>query len=140
MTKSTKSDNTQFIVHVKSEYDYTFESDFRKEIFDAIKWIFWQQHNLNLPIYGVPDKLKDYATSKKDISQGIEVNPKEEYRLQKEDGFEEKGGSKSTLASSSGSMGSPGGYDEVNQWNDEIKNSVATGMYSKHADGTSSSL
>jgi hypothetical protein len=30
-----------------------------------------------MPIYGVPDKLKDYATSKKDIREGVEVNPDE---------------------------------------------------------------
>jgi len=40
-------------------------------------------------VYGVPDKLKDYATSKKDISNGVEVNPKEEYRLKKEDIYDE---------------------------------------------------
>lgn len=29
VTKSTNSNNCQFIVHVKSEYDYMYESDFR---------------------------------------------------------------------------------------------------------------
>jgi hypothetical protein len=37
----------------------------------------------------VPDKLKDYATSKKDISNGVEVNPREEYRIHSEDRYQE---------------------------------------------------
>lgn len=77
VTKSVKPGNQQFIVHIKSEYDYMFESEFRKEIFEALKSVFYQEHKTNLPVYGVPDKLKDYATSKKDISNGMEVNPKE---------------------------------------------------------------
>lgn len=75
VTKSTKPDNQQFIVHVRSEYDYQFESDFRKEFFDAFKYVYFLANQTNLPVYGVPDKLKDYATSKKDISNGVEVNP-----------------------------------------------------------------
>lgn len=67
-----------------------FESDHIKEIFEAIKYVFWQNFKSNLPVYGVPDKLKVYATSKKDISNGWEVNPKEEYRLKKEDKYEER--------------------------------------------------
>jgi hypothetical protein len=63
------------VVHVKSEYDYMFESQFRKEIFDAMKWVFFNENKANLPVYGVPDNLKDYHTSKKDISNGLEVNP-----------------------------------------------------------------
>ena len=66
-----------------------FESDFRKEIFEALKYVYWLENRSNLPVYGVPDKLKDYSTSKKDIANGVEVNPKEEYRLAKEDTYEE---------------------------------------------------
>jgi hypothetical protein len=40
----------------------------------------------------VPDKLKDYATSKKDIREGVEVNPDEQFRLKKEDIYEELAG------------------------------------------------
>lgn len=66
-----------------------FESDHIKEIFEALKFVFWQYSKTNLPVYGVPDKLKDYATSKKDINNGVEVNPKEDYRLKKEDRYED---------------------------------------------------
>jgi len=90
--------------------------------------VFWLQNRTNLPVYGVPDKLKDYATSKKDISNGVEVNPREEYRLKKEDIYPETGNkqdSNQSTASSDGYM------NEVNQWNDEVKNSVSTHMYTK---------
>jgi len=29
LTKSTKKDNLEFVVHIKNEYDYRFESDYR---------------------------------------------------------------------------------------------------------------
>lgn len=73
VTKSIISQNQQFIVHIKNEYDYMFESDFRKEIFEALKYVYWKTANINLPVFGVNDKLKDYATTKKDISNGYEV-------------------------------------------------------------------
>ena len=85
MTKSTKKDCIQFVVHVASEYDYIYESEFRPEIFDAIKYAFFAEHNRNLPVYGVPDQLKAYHTSKKDIMNGVEVNPPEKFRLLAED-------------------------------------------------------
>ena len=79
-------------MHVRNEYDYQFESDFRKEIFEAFKYIYYKENGTNLPVYGVPDKLKDYATSKKDIREGVEVNPDEQFREKKEDIYEEKPG------------------------------------------------
>ena len=33
----------------------------------------------------MPDQLKEYHTSKKDIMNGLEVNPQEKYRLKEED-------------------------------------------------------
>jgi len=89
VTKSTKTDNQQFIVHIMSEYDYMFSSEFRREIFDALKWVYWKENGTNIHVYGVPDRLKDYATTKKDILNGVEVNPKENYRLTAEDTFQE---------------------------------------------------
>jgi hypothetical protein len=66
---------------VASEYDYIYESDFRPEIFEAIKYVYFNEHNQNLPLYGVPDQLKEYHTSKKDIMNGLEVNPQEKEPL-----------------------------------------------------------
>ena len=56
------------MVHIKNEYDYRYESDFRAEIFEAIKWVYYQTNKVNLPVFGVPFKLKEFHTSKKDIS------------------------------------------------------------------------
>lgn len=74
---------------MKAEYDYMFESQFRKEIFDAMKWVYFNENKTNLPVYGVPDGLKDYHTSKKDISNGLEVNPQEQFRIKTEDIYNE---------------------------------------------------
>ena len=100
VSKSTK-EQKEFIVHVKSEYDYRFESDFRKDIFEALKWVFYSTNKTNLPVYAVPDKLKEYATSKKDIIQGVEVNPNEQFRDKKEDKYPEGASSSSSNASMS---------------------------------------
>lgn len=119
VTKSTNPNNQQFIVHVKSEYDYMYESDYRQEIFDAMKWAFWKSNRVNLPVYGVPDKLKDYHTSKKDISNGIEVNPQENFRLHGEDIYEEKPGAKhpspinNNASSTASSNSSNGSQDDI---------------------------
>ena len=87
---STLENCTQFVVHVKSEYDYMFESDFRQQIFDALKWTYHQHYGKNLPIYGIPFKLKEYQTSKKDISEGHEFTPPNDFRLKDEDIYEEE--------------------------------------------------
>ena len=91
VTKSSKDGCIQFVVHVASEYDYIYESEFRPEIFDALKYVYYTEHNSNLPLYGVPDQLKEYHTSKKDIMNGLEVNPQEKYRLRNEDIYDGAG-------------------------------------------------
>lgn len=70
ITKSTKKDSNEFVVHVKNEYDYDFESQYRNDIFESIKYIWWKTHKTNVPVYGVPDSLKKYHTSKRDIQNG----------------------------------------------------------------------
>jgi len=89
-------------VHVASEYDYIYESEFRPEIFDAIKHVYYQEHNQNLPLYGVPDQLKEYHTSKKDIMNGLEVNPQEKYRLKEEDIYQVSDATKGGSSTSTG--------------------------------------
>ena len=86
MTKNIKkSESNEFVVHVTNEYDYRYLSDYREEIFEALKYVFWRHNNSTVPVYGVPDNLKEYHTSKKDISNGSEINPDEKFRLKKED-------------------------------------------------------
>lgn len=59
---------------------------------------------MNLPIYGVPSKLKEIATSKKDIKAGTERMPPDQFRLRDEDLYEpldeSSASTKSTLSSS----------------------------------------
>jgi len=88
MTKSTESGNNEFICHVKNEYDYRFTADKREELFDALKECYFNLMNDNLPIYGVPGKVKEFSTSKKDIKAGLEKEPPASYRLRNEDTFE----------------------------------------------------
>jgi hypothetical protein len=74
ITKSLKKDVKEFIIHVKDEYDYRFECESKDKvetIIDACKYIHWKTHGKNVPVYGVPDGLKEFGTSKKDISGGF---------------------------------------------------------------------
>ena len=109
ITKSTKGQSNEFVVHVKNEYDYRFESEYRNDIFEAIKYVYWKYNKVNLPVYAVPDKLKDYHTSKRDISEGNEIDPEEKFRVKGEDQYPEDptaaGNSLSTASS-----GPPQGY------------------------------
>ena len=89
MTKSTKDQSNEFVVHVKNEYDYRFDSDQRADIFEAIKYICWKHNSTNLPVYGVPERLKEHHTSKKDILDGHEIRPGEQFRIRKEDIYPE---------------------------------------------------
>ena len=88
MTKSTELNNNEFICHVKDEYDYRFVCDKREELFDHLKECYFNLMNENLPIFGVPGKVKEFSTSKKDIKEGREKQPPDSYRLRNEDLFE----------------------------------------------------
>ena len=116
VTKSLNKDNKEFVIHVKAEYDYRFDSDKIASIFNALKDVFFQTNKVNLPVYGVPDRLKEYHTSKKDIANGIEVNPQEEYRLHKEDIYDPNGleANHSSSSSVSGSMPSHQPQSQIN--------------------------
>lgn len=81
LSKSIKPGNNEFVVHVSSQYDYRFDSQNRDEIFDAVKYVCWRQRKTNLPVFQVPESLKAYHTTKKDIGQGNEVRPPDEFRV-----------------------------------------------------------
>ena len=92
----------EFIVHVKDEYDYRFICEERDELFEALKQCYFNIMNANLPIYGVPTKLKEFATSKKDIKAGTERLPPESYILAQENLFDPLTYEKTTTLSGSG--------------------------------------
>ena len=78
----------EFIVHVENEYDYRFICVERDELFDALKECWFNIMNANLPIYGVPGKLKEYATSKKDVKANNQRTPPDSYKLEDENIYE----------------------------------------------------
>lgn len=78
----------EFVVHVKNEYDYRFICEERDKLFLQIKAVFFNKMNQNLPIYDVPENLKNYATSKKEIKDSIEKMPPDSYRNKAEDIYE----------------------------------------------------
>ena len=59
-------DNREFVIHVRKEYDYWYDSEHRREIVNALKFIWWMEHKVNLTIYKVPESLQYYHTSKED--------------------------------------------------------------------------
>jgi len=75
-------------VHIKDEYDYRFTSDLRDELFEQIKACYFHLMNANLPVYGVPGKIKEHETSKKDVKSGIARLPKDSHILRSEDLYE----------------------------------------------------
>lgn len=88
LSKSTEKDNNEFVVHVKGEYDYRFICEMREEMFEQIKACFFHLMNANLPVYGVPGKLKPFCTSKQDVKSNTDKLPPDSYRLRSEDIYE----------------------------------------------------
>jgi len=75
LTRSTLPGSQEFIVNVKHEHDLLCSSGHRDQIFNTVKYIFWNVNNYNLPIYNIPDKLKAHHTTEKDRQKGIEKEP-----------------------------------------------------------------
>ena len=88
LSKSTEAGNKEFVVHVKGEYDYRFICDLRDEMFEQIKACYFHLMNENLPVYGVPGKLKQHCTSKQDAKAATDKLPPDSYRLRNEDLYE----------------------------------------------------
>ena len=77
---------TEFVIHVRSEYDYRFKSIRRKEIIDLLKWLYLNRMNKNLPIFDLPHKnLESVTTTEKDKKRRIDRYPVDEYRNHDED-------------------------------------------------------
>ncbi len=80
-------------MHVKDEYDYRFEADCRDEIFEAVKYVCWKNNKKNLQVFGVPDTLKQWHTSKRDVQEGRVVMPQSQWELKQENVYPEDTGS-----------------------------------------------
>lgn len=57
VSKCTAKGKTDWIVHVKGEYDYQFDGDNRDDVIAALKYVFHQINSYNLPIYHIPEEL-----------------------------------------------------------------------------------
>ena len=88
LSKSTEAGNKEFVVHVKGEYDYRFICELRDDMFEQIKACYFHLMNENLPVYGVPGKLKGHCTSKNDAKAGQDKLPPDSFRLRAEDLYE----------------------------------------------------
>ena len=88
LSKSTEANNKEFVVHVRGEYDYRFICELRDDMFEQIKACYFHLMNENLPVFGVPGKLKQHCTSKNDAKAGQDKIPPESYRLRAEDLYE----------------------------------------------------
>lgn len=90
-SKSTLDGCNEFVVHVTGEYDYRFICGYRDELIAALKKVYFDLTNSNLPVYGIPKKsLKEIETSKADIKKGIIKPIDEQYRLKDEEVFQAK--------------------------------------------------
>ena len=77
ISKSTEDNNKEFVVHVRNAYDYRFICELRDELFEQIKACYFHLMNDNLPVYGIPGKLAQHATSKNDAKAKIDKIPPE---------------------------------------------------------------
>ena len=77
ISKSTEEGNKEFVVHVRADYDYRFICELRDELFEQIKACYFHLMNDNLPVYGVPGKLAQHATSKNDKKSNVDKIPPE---------------------------------------------------------------
>ena len=96
--------------------------------------MYWKINGVNIPVYGIPDKLKEYHTSKKDINGGHEVNPNEQYRCTEEDLYEETNVKQDLPqnAMENYDAGESATFDEISQWNQDNTRAVSATIYQKH--------
>ena len=62
ITKSLAKDHSHFIIHVLNDYDYRYKSNkYMELIIEATKRCYYDKTVKNLPVYGVPSKVKKYV-------------------------------------------------------------------------------
>lgn len=72
----------EFVLHIPSEYDYRYTSEFREDIINTIKAAYLIIKGGRLPIYAVPHLyLKEFVTSKADIKKNNIKIPEEQFRV-----------------------------------------------------------
>ncbi len=76
-------------MHVIQEYDYRFIYDKKDELFKVLKKVYYDIKKKNIPVYMIPDNLKEFTTSKKDIKAGNNILPDSQFRVTNEDIYPE---------------------------------------------------
>lgn len=78
----SNKNETEFVLHVPTEYDYRYIVDTRKEFVDILQLRFANLDSENtLKIYSVSESLKIYTTTLKDKKYGLYKLPEESCRL-----------------------------------------------------------
>lgn len=90
LTKALNEKSSEFVIHVKDDYDYRMESatpETRNNLFQCLKLLYLSKVKQNLPIYGIAKSkvLSDFCTSQKDVSHGISRIPMILARIYEED-------------------------------------------------------
>ena len=90
ISKALLGKDTEFTIHVLSEYDYRFHSEKREDIIAILKQRFLDLNRANLPIFGInKNNLRDFTTTEKDMKKQSSRYPPDEYRIKEEDLLEE---------------------------------------------------
>ena len=66
LTKSSGKKSTQFIVHIKDQYDYLLfveDTEIFAEYVAELKKCYFNLMNRNLPIFAVKDSIENFCTS-----------------------------------------------------------------------------
>lgn len=90
LTKNVTKGKFNFSLHIRDEHDIHFHSkDVRNEICTHIKQCYFSGQNRNLPIFGVPQEVELYTTTKVHLSQNKRAHlPNEKFRMRQEDIYE----------------------------------------------------
>lgn len=80
LTRYKPGQKPKFIIHVQRQVeDDLFQSDQIEKLIKCIKCCFFGIHYRNLPVYVIPDDIKQYASSMKVISIKSTILPANKY-------------------------------------------------------------
>lgn len=89
VTISMQSPRTQFVIHVENEYEEIYCSEFRHEILDPLRQLYFKyhEHNKLLKIYKQNSLLENHHTKERDL---MDENGRGMYQLKQEDRFQDE--------------------------------------------------
>ena len=100
LTRYKQGQKPKFIIHIKRQTeDDLFQSDQIEKLIRCIKCCFYGVNGRNMPVYVVPDDIKQYATSMKVICMKSTILPDSKYLDPLEDLYLDKSEIKASTAS-----------------------------------------